>query len=284
MAPSSSNIPESSQDPKAGLVEALRLLEKDPESHPEAKQRLQGWLEQVEESHQEPHLTLDELKDLADHPGERPLPEHLRRCRMCMDLFQVFSAESPAASDTPSKSSRPSTAPETAPAQPKQPFKPARMLKVAGFLIVLFFAIQFLYRPPTLIVESGQLLRKGSEIQGSRVPAGAPLETLRETQLTLLDGSRLILEPGSVFRIGTKLDRTRHLTLQSGSIQVTMTDASSNLACFSGPLRISPGTASYVIQTDGNSVTLTVLEGAVETESSEGSVMVTSGKTRSWDL
>jgi len=275
---------DSSDDPRAGVVEALRLLEQDPEAYPEAKKRLQGVLEHVEESDQEPHLTVEELKRLAEHPGPVQLPDHVYRCRLCMDLFLVLKSEHRATVPPPSPGRRAEKDSREQTEKTQTGKRRTRHLVRAAVLIGLMAVLRFTYSSPTLIIETGMLQQQGEPVSASTVPGRKELETLRETRLSLLDGSRITLAPGSTFRIGTRLDRTRYLRLTEGELEGGIAGASSKLHILFGSLQLLPGTSTYQLQVQEGRATVTVHQGAVDIQISDETVTLKTGETRTWDF
>lgn len=264
-------------------MEALRVLEKDPEAHPEAKRRFQGLLEHVEESGKEPHLTLEELQTLADHPDKQPLPEHLRRCRICMEVFQVLRINRKLRPAFRSGSSASHESSDSTP-RPLSRKRQTRLWITVSALFLALFVLRAAYLSPKLIIESGRIQLEGHTLAATTIPGRKDLEALQETQLSLLDGSRITLAPGTTFLIGTRLNRERHLTLRNGQLRVGMAGSSSRLVLEGGPIRILPGVATYSLEVSDEKVLLDIVQGELTVEAREGPVTLNAGDRRSWDL
>jgi hypothetical protein len=267
---SDSRNPSSSPEPdlsaRQQLVESLRVLERDPTGDESARRHLHAWL--ADDSPLSPHPELHELQTLAKRrTGEGAdfqLPDHLLSCKVCMEIFRVLCEE--ASQQTPMSATeggtiRQSTSPQ--PGEISRARSKTRGLMVFASVFLLSLVLWIYLKPPGIILESGVLLHKNETLAGGQLPARQWLEALQQTELSFLDGSRIVLEPGARIRSLKTLRFQPLFVLESGEARFDFRDSRTAPRLRSGDLQVLPSASTFEINASPENITLQVFRGEI---------------------
>jgi len=250
---------------RRGLLDSLRDLERDPAGAEKARRHLVGWLADPAEFPNGPHLEVHQLRELTSRRQREGadflLPDHLLECKVCLDLFQVLCEENGKRAAAPSFAAGPISSRASAP--PRRGAKRRRTVRVLALagLLLLGLPIWIHLQPPGIILESGTLRQQSDILRGGRLPARIPLEALQRARLSLLDGSRIELEPGARIRVGKTLRFRAYVLLEEGQAHFDFRDPRSAPEVRAGELRVFPASAGYEIRSGPQGQRVTVQRG-----------------------
>lgn len=249
------------------LLETLRALEVDPDGNNAASRQLRDWLSFPVGNEPGPHLELHELQVLAERRKSQgdtfQLPEHLLECRVCTELFQVLCDEKrPGAPQAPPDAGK--IAPPILPSIWKSlRVRRAPVLSVAALLLLLALMWGYL-RPSGIILEAGELRGDAQIIREGPLPSRATVESLRQTRLRFLDGSSILLEPGTRIRTGRTAAFTSFFALETGTAAFDFRDERTAPQIRAADLRIAPARAEFEVTRSPEFLEFTVHRGQIE--------------------
>lgn len=270
-------------DERQDLVDTLRALERDPSGNDKARKQFHLWLSARDQDTPGPHMELNELQALAKQrqkEGEDfQLPEHLLECQICMELFQVLceGTSGPAAESAAPRHGQITDKPALLPrVKSGLPRKTRLMLPAAVLLGLLLWSY---LRPPGIILESGALRQQSGTLRAGQLPARQSLEALQRTELSFLDGSRIVLEPGAAIRLGKTIGFQPCIVLETGQARFDFRDAKTAPRLRSGDLIILPANAGFALDAAAEPGSLRVLRGDLQVQLSGETHRVLEGET-----
>mgnify|MGYP000282731370 CR=1 FL=1 len=246
------------------LLNTLRELEQNPDGNAAARKQFRGWLAAREEAPPGRHFELHELKALAGRrEKEGPdfeLPEHLLECRACMEVFQVLCEETQPGK-VPAAAKHGGIREQTQRLPWKQLPLCQKLIPAAAAALLLSLLFWGYLRPSGIVLESGELRTATQTLRDGPLPARTAMDTLRQTRLRFLDGSNVLLEPGTRIRTDRTAGFSNYLEVEAGKAAFDFRDIQSAPAIRAGPLRIDPARARFTLDLTAEPLSVQVHQG-----------------------